>query len=87
MNYNKGNHICGFLGDGKSRFAIVMILSFDYDIVKYDAGDIRNKSLFDTTTCNNTPDKNVLHMMNHRIRKTATVMDKVTAWPMETKVV
>ena len=56
-----------------------MILSFDYDIVKYDAGDIRNKSLFDTTTCNNTPDKNVLHMMNHRIRKTATVMDKVTA--------
>jgi DNA polymerase III delta prime subunit len=77
INYKKGIYIYGSPGCGKTRFVMNILQSLDYDIIKYDAGDIRNKSLFDTMTCNNVSDKNVLHMMNKKIKKIAIVMDEI----------
>jgi hypothetical protein len=49
----------------------------DYDIIKYDAGDIRNKALIDTITCNNISNRNVLSMMCRKKKPIAIVMDEI----------
>ena len=49
----------------------------NYDIVKYDAGDIRNKSIIDTITKHNMSDKNVLSMLQKKVKKIAIVMDEI----------
>ena len=49
----------------------------NYDIIKYDAGDVRNKSLIETITSNNISNKNVLDMMKNKERKIAIIMDEI----------
>jgi hypothetical protein len=49
----------------------------NYDIIKYDAGDVRNKSLIDTITSNNISNRNVLHMMYRKEKNIAIVMDEI----------
>jgi hypothetical protein len=49
----------------------------NYDVIKYDAGDVRNKSLIDTITRDNVSRYNVLDMMHGRIRKIAILMDEI----------
>ena len=51
--------------------------SLDYDVIKYDAGDVRNKALIDTITCNNVSNRNVLSMMNRKKKPIAIVMDEI----------
>ena len=60
---------------GKSYF-IKNILKINYDIVYFDGGDVRNKTIIDTIT-NNTTDSTVLDMF-YRIRKPIViVMDDI----------
>ena len=49
----------------------------DYDVIKYDAGDVRNRALIDTITSNNVSNRNVLHMMSRKVKKIAIVMDEI----------
>jgi len=77
LNFKKGIYIYGSPGCGKTRFVIELLNSLNYDIIKYDAGDVRNKSLIDTITCNNISNRNVLHLMNGSIKKIAIVMDEI----------
>ena len=42
-----------------------------YDVIKYDAGDIRNRSLIDTITSDNVSTRNVLDMMYKKETKIA----------------
>ena len=41
----------------------------NYDIIKYDAGDIRNKSVIDMITKHNMTDTNVLSLLQRKIKK------------------
>jgi DNA polymerase III delta prime subunit len=77
ITYKKGIYIYGSPGCGKTHFITELLNELDYDVIKYDAGDVRNKSLIDTIACNNISDKNVLHMMNRKIKKIAIVMDEI----------
>jgi len=77
INYKKGFYIYGSPGCGKTHFVIELLKELDYDIVKYDAGDIRNKSLIDTITSNNMSNQNVLQMMSRTRKKIAIVMDEI----------
>jgi DNA replication protein DnaC len=45
INYKKGFYVYGSPGCGKTHFVIEILNELNYDIIKYDAGDIRNKSL------------------------------------------
>ena len=45
-----------------TTFIINILKELDYDIIKYDAGDIRNKTIIDTITKHNMADRNVLSM-------------------------
>ena len=77
VDYNKGIYIYGAPGSGKTSFATNLLNELNYDIVKYDAGDVRNTSLIDTITSNNISSRNVLHMMNGKVKKIAIVMDEI----------
>ena len=77
INFKKGIYIYGSPGSGKSHFVMELLKQLDYDVIKYDAGDVRNKSLIDTITSNNVGSQNVLHMMYKKVKRIAIVMDEI----------
>ena len=77
MHFKKGIYIYGSPGSGKTFFIENLLKKLNYDVIKYDAGDIRNKSLIDNITSNNISNRNVLDMMSGRVKKIAIVMDEI----------
>jgi len=77
VDFKKGIYIYGSPGCGKTRFVIDLLKEMNYDIIKYDAGDVRNKTLIDSITNNNISNRNVLHMMTKTVKKIAIVMDEI----------
>ena len=49
----RGIYIYGEPGSGKSKFIENILKDLNYDIVKYDAGDIRNKCIIENITKQN----------------------------------
>lgn len=76
-DFKKGIYIYGSPGTGKTRFVLDILKDLDYDVIKYDAGDVRNRSLIDTITRDNVSRHNVLDMMYGRTRKIAILMDEI----------
>ena len=73
----KGIYIYGEPGSGKTMFVMNILKELDYDIIQYDAGDIRNKSIIDTITKHNMSDKNIMSMFLKKVKKIAIVMDEI----------
>lgn len=73
----KGIYVYGSPGCGKTEFVVTLLKERGYDVIKYDAGDVRNKSLIETMTSNNVSNRNVLDMMRGRVKKIAFVMDEI----------
>uniref|UniRef100_A0A6C0HCR3 AAA+ ATPase domain-containing protein n=1 Tax=viral metagenome TaxID=1070528 RepID=A0A6C0HCR3_9ZZZZ len=73
----KGIYVYGEPGTGKTTFVSNILKELDYDVVKYDAGDIRNKSIIDTITKHNMSDKNIMSMFHKKVKKIAIVMDEI----------
>jgi len=73
----KGIYIYGEPGSGKTMFVMNILKELDYDIIQYDAGDIRNKSIIDTITKHNMSDKNIMSMFHKKVKKIAIVMDEI----------
>ena len=77
IHYKKGIYIYGSPGCGKTNFVVKLLEELNYDIIKYDAGDVRNKTLIDNITSNNISNRNVLDMMRGNVKKIAIVMDEI----------
>lgn len=77
MLYKKGIYIYGDPGTGKTTFVTNILKELDYDIIKYDAGDIRNTSVIEDITKHNMSDKNIMSLFNKKIRKIAIIMDEI----------
>jgi DNA polymerase III delta prime subunit len=77
VNFKKGIYIYGAPGSGKTKFITNILKELNYDIIKYDAGDVRNKNLIETITNNNISNRNVLDLMNRKQKKIAIVMDEI----------
>ncbi len=73
----RGLYIYGSPGSGKTQFVEKILKDLDYDIIKFDAGDVRNKSIIETITKHNMSDKNVISMFKKKIRNIAIVMDEI----------
>ena len=73
----RGIYIYGNPGSGKSHFIKEILKELDYDMIVYDAGDIRNKSIIDTITKHNMSDQNILSMFYGKSKKIAIVMDEI----------
>ena len=69
LGFKRGIYIYGNPGTGKTMFIEKILKELNYDIVKYDAGDIRNKSIIDTITKHNMSDRNVLSMLQKKVKK------------------
>jgi hypothetical protein len=73
----KGIYVYGDPGCGKTTFVTQILKELDYDIIHYDAGDIRNKSIIDTITKHNMSDKNIMSLLNKKVKKIAIIMDEI----------
>lgn len=75
--FKKGIYIYGNPGAGKTRFVLDILKRMNYDVVKYDAGDIRNKSIIDDITERNMSDKNIMSLFHKDVKKIAVLMDEI----------
>jgi len=73
----KGIYVYGEPGSGKSTFVVNVLKELNYDIIKYDAGDIRNKTIMDTITKHNMSDKNIMSLFHKKVKKIAIIMDEI----------
>jgi Cdc6-like AAA superfamily ATPase len=79
ITIKRGIYIYGNPGSGKTDFVVNLLREQNYDIIKYDAGDIRNKSIIDTITKHNMSDKNIMSMFEKKVKKIVIVMDEIDA--------
>lgn len=75
--FKKGIYVYGDPGTGKTTFVTNILKELNYDIIKYDAGDIRNKSVIDDITKHNMSDKNIMSLFNKKVKKIAIIMDEI----------
>jgi len=73
----RGIYVYGNPGVGKTEFIVQLLKSLNYDIVKYDAGDIRNKSIIDLITKHNMSEHSVLSMFQKKPKRIVIVMDEI----------
>ena len=77
FSVKRGIYIYGAAGIGKTQFINNILKELDYDIVNYDAGDIRNKSVIDTITRQNMADKSIISLFTKVQKPIAIVMDEI----------
>ena len=73
----RGMYVYGSPGTGKTIFVEKILKKLNYDVIKFDAGDVRNKTIVDKITKHNMSDKNVLSLMQKKIKKIAIIMDEI----------
>ena len=77
LSLKKGIYVYGEPGTGKTTYIMNLLKELGYDVIRYDAGDIRNKSIIDTITKHNMSDKNIMSMFHKKIKKIVIVMDEI----------
>jgi len=75
--FKKGIYVYGDPGSGKTTFVTNILKELDYDIIKYDAGDIRNTAIIEDITKHNMSDKNIMSLFNKKVKKIAIIMDEI----------
>ena len=73
----RGIYLYGAPGCGKTLFVEKILKNMNYDIIKYDAGDVRNKSIVEKITKHNMSDKNVLSLFQKKTKKLVIMMDEI----------
>lgn len=76
-NIKRGFYVYGKPGVGKTIFVNEVLNSMGYDVIAYDAGDIRNRSIIESITKHNMTDRNVMSMFHRQNKKIAVVMDEI----------
>ena len=66
ISIKRGIYIYGEPGIGKSYFINTILKEAGYDIINYNTGDIRNKSVIDTIKDTYMPDKNILSLFKKK---------------------
>ena len=77
LTIKRGIYLYGNPGVGKTEFVVNLLKALNYDIVKYDAGDIRNKSIIDLITNHNMSEHSVISMFQSKPKRIAIVMDEI----------
>lgn len=84
LNFNKYDdkskrciYIYGPPGCGKTTFALSILQSLKYDVIKYDACDHRNKTTIENINIHNVSDTNVMDSFFKRKTNMAILMDDV----------
>jgi Cdc6-like AAA superfamily ATPase len=75
--FKRGIYIQGAPGSGKTEFVTRLLKKLNYDVLRYDAGDVRNKSIIDAITRDNMADKNVMSLFRQDAKTIAIIMDEI----------
>ena len=73
----RGVYIYGNPGSGKTSFVSSVLKKLNYDIIKYDAGDVRNKNIIEQITNQYVSDVNVMSLFTKKKKKIAIMMDEI----------
>ena len=73
----RGIYLHGSSGIGKTRFVKELLLENNYDIIYYDASNMRNKNIIENISKHNISDTNILSMFHKQKRKNIIIMDEV----------
>jgi Cdc6-like AAA superfamily ATPase len=76
-NTKRGLYIYGAPGIGKTTFILDILKELDYDVIKYDSGDVRNKTIMETISQHNISDKNIISLFYKKIKRIIIVMDEI----------
>ena len=77
ITIQRGIYIYGNSGSGKTHFIEDILKSINYDIILYNASDIRNKNIIDNITQNNMSNQNVVSLFQGKKKNIAIVMDEI----------
>jgi replication factor C subunit 1 len=73
----RGIYVYGSPGAGKTRFVNQILKDCGYDVIAYDAGDIRNKAIIETITSHTMAEKSIVSLFEKKARPIAIVMDEI----------
>ena len=77
LSVKRGIYVYGAPGCGKTEFVTRILNEMRYDIIRYDAGDIRNKTVIDTITKHNMSDQSVMSIFEKLPKQIVIVMDEI----------
>lgn len=77
VSQKRGIYIYGAAGIGKTTFVTSLIEENGYDVLRYDAGDMRNKAIIESITKNNIAQNNVMSMFYKKSQPIVIVMDDI----------
>ena len=69
--------ISGKSGIGKTAFVLNILRELNYDTIRYDASDIRNKNIVETIISNSISTVNVCELFSNNRKKNIIVMDEI----------
>lgn len=69
--------VYGKAGVGKTEMVRHILQRMEYDVVHYDSGDVRNKSVFEHLGKTTAPTNNVYHLFHQKIKRIVVVMDEI----------
>tara|TARA_Y100000992_G_C21274277_1_gene498958 strand:- start:4572 stop:5816 length:1245 start_codon:yes stop_codon:yes gene_type:complete len=75
--FKRGFYIYGDTGIGKTTFVHNILKELDYDVINYNASNMRNKSIIDDISSHNSSNVSVISMFNQKLKKIAIVMDEI----------
>lgn len=77
MSLNRGIYIYGSPGSGKTYMIKEICKELNYDIICYNAGEIRNKNVINEITKYNMSNVNVVTMFQKKKKKIVILMDEI----------
>ena len=75
----RGIYLYGNSGIGKTLFMENILKEMDYNIIYYDVGDIKNKSIIDEIINNNISSNSILSMFQKKPKKNIIFIDEIDA--------
>lgn len=78
-DYNRigGIYIYGETGIGKTYFVKKILTDLNYDVINYDAGNIRNTYVIENIAKDNFSNKNIYNLLQKKIKKNVVLMDEI----------
>tara|TARA_Y100000389_G_scaffold193698_1_gene222756 strand:+ start:2985 stop:4232 length:1248 start_codon:yes stop_codon:yes gene_type:complete len=73
----RGIYIYGSSGIGKTMFIKKILDELDYDIINYNAGNIRNKLIIESIASSQTSNSNVVNLFHRKYKPIAIIMDEI----------